>query len=187
MIQAIITDFDGTLVDTFEANFKAYQQAFKDVGRELTREQYKCFFGQRFDDFMRSINVCEESIRHKIRDLKKEYYPSCFGLIKPNTSLLLFIEKFHSFGGKTAIASTASEDNLNNAISYLGFRDSFDVVMSGNNVLKGKPDPEIYLKTIEALGVDNKDTLVFEDSEIGLEAANRSGVHCILIGKEWFE
>ena len=53
MIKAIITDFDGTLVDTFEANLRAYQQAFADQGLSLTSDTYRECFGYRFERFMR--------------------------------------------------------------------------------------------------------------------------------------
>lgn len=54
-VKLLITDFDGTLVDTFEANFLAYQKAFSDCGLQLSEKQYKECFGFRFDDFMSHV------------------------------------------------------------------------------------------------------------------------------------
>lgn len=70
-IKAIITDFDGTLVDTFEANFLAYHEAFKSVGKELTEIEYRKCFGLRFDDFMREMNVKDKDIQMIIKEKKR--------------------------------------------------------------------------------------------------------------------
>ena len=78
MIKAIITDFDGTLVDTFEANLRAYQQAFYACGITLTAERYRACFGLRFDAFMNSMSVVDSQTACKIKELKKEFYPQFF-------------------------------------------------------------------------------------------------------------
>ena len=74
MIRAIISDFDGTLVDTFEANYRAYQKAFAAVGLELTAERYRECFGYRYDRFMQEMGVQDKNIANTIKELKKEYY-----------------------------------------------------------------------------------------------------------------
>ena len=175
MIKAIISDFDGTLVDTFEANLKAYQDAFKVVGIKLTKDQYRKCFGMRFDDFMHEMNINDDDKRYKIKDLKKDYYPTHFNLLKPNIGLISLIETFHTYGCKTAIASTARKENLMNAIKYLGIEDNFDLIFSGIDVKQGKPSPEIYIKTMKTLDVKPEETLIFEDSEVGYQAAKASG------------
>ena len=72
MIKAIITDFDGTLVDTFEANLKAYQEAFVSVGLSLTSDDYKKCYGFRFDRFMQAMNITDIQTIEQIKELKKE-------------------------------------------------------------------------------------------------------------------
>ena len=108
MIRAIITDFDGTLVDTFEANYTAYNLAFKryyyEIGYGLTREQYKACFGLRFDAFMDYMKVEDEILRKKIKKEKARVYPMCFKSLKPNLTLIDFIRKIKATGVKIAIA-----------------------------------------------------------------------------------
>lgn len=186
MIKAIITDFDGTLVDTFEANLHAYQKAFKEVGLKLTAQRYRECFGYRYDRFMQEMGVTDKTIADSIKELKKQYYPEFFDRLKPNTTLINLIEGIKAMGGKTAIASTARKENLMNAISYLGIGHHFDLIFAGVDVKKGKPDPEIYLKSMVALGVKPEDTLIFEDSDIGIEAAIASGARYIRVTPEWF-
>lgn len=175
MIKAIITDFDGTLVDTFEANLRAYQKAFNDVGLNLTVEKYHECFGYRFEHFMTAVEITDENTAHAIKEAKKKYYPEYFEFFKSNTALIELIRSFRDMGGKTAIASTARKENLMNAVNYLGIADIFDLIYGGVDVKEGKPSPEIYLKSMEVLGVTSEETLIFEDSEVGIEAARRSG------------
>lgn len=181
MIKAIITDFDGTLVDTFEANLRAYQDAFHQVGLTLTAEKYRECFGYRFDKFMMAMAVYDDSLSKKIKEIKKNVYPKYFTYLRSNNSLIRLIETFHQMHGKTAIASTAQKDNLMNVVAYLGIEKHFDLIYSGIDVKQGKPSPEIYLKAMDALEVTPKETLVFEDSQVGIEAAKISGAQYMIV------
>ena len=187
MISAIITDFDGTLVDTFEANFRAYQKAFNGVGLNLTAEKYRLCFGYRFERFMAAVGITDERNWNYIREAKKEYYPLYFDYLKPNKALIELIDDFHRMGGKTAIASTARKENLMNVVTHLGVGEIFDLIYAGVDVKQGKPSPEIYLKSMEALGVNPDETLIFEDSEVGIEAAKASGANYMIITPEQFK
>ena len=186
MIRAIITDFDGTLADTFEANLRAYQKAFLDVGITLTEERYRQCFGYRFDRFMTAMAINDAKTAHAIREAKAKYYPTYFNHLRPNRALISLIGTFHAMGGKTAIASTARKENLSNAIAFLGLNASFDLVYAGVDVKQGKPSPEIYIKTMEALSVEPRETLIFEDSKVGIEAAKASGANLMIVTPEQF-
>jgi len=183
MIDTIITDFDGTLVDTFEANFRAYQKAFAENGIQLTEEKYRQCFGFRYDRFMQEMGVTDDNISNAIREAKKHYYPDYFQYLKPNTALIELIAGFKAMGGKTAIASTARKENLMNVLNYLGIADHFNLIYAGSDVKEGKPSPEIYIKAMLALNSKPESTLIFEDSEVGIKAAIASGAKLIQISK----
>ena len=187
MIKAIVTDFDGTLVDTFEANLRAYQKAFNDVDINLTSEKYRECFGYRFERFMIAMSVQDDKTANYIREAKKEYYPTYFEYLRPNTALISLIEGFHNMGGKTAIASTARKENLMNVVNYLGLADKFDLIFAGVDVKQGKPSPEIYVKTMAALDVSPVETLIFEDSQVGIDAAKASGANLMIVTSEQFK
>ncbi len=191
MIKAIITDFDGTLVHTFEANYTAYQIAFRryfnEIGFELSKEQYRACFGLRFDAFMEAVNIYDASIRNKIKIEKARVYPMCFNSLKPNNILISFIRKAKSSGVKTAIASTAQRNNLMNVLTYLGMVDLFDIIIAGDAVKQGKPNPEIYITSMYQLGVTPEETLIFEDSEVGMMAAEKSCANVIKITEDYFK
>lgn len=187
MINAIITDFDGTLVDTFEANLRAYQKAFNDVGLNLSAEKYRQCFGYRFERFMTAMGIHDDSKANIIREAKKEYYPQYFEFLKPNAALIELIFSFHAMGRKTAIASTARKENLMNVVKYLGIEEIFDLIFAGIDVKQGKPSPEIYLKAMDALGVKANETIIFEDSEVGIEAAKASRANYMVVSPEQFK
>lgn len=191
MIKAIITDFDGTLVNTFEANYTAYMLAFKryyyEIGFELTKEQYKSCFGLRFDAFMDSVGIKDASIRNKIKNEKARVYPMCFNSLKINDTLVTFIRAAKNSGIKTAIASTAQKKNLMNVLNHLALTDLFDLIIAGDAVKEGKPHPEIYLTSMSLLEVSPQETLIFEDSEVGQQAAELSGANVMKITEYYFE
>ena len=90
-------------------------------------------------------------------------------------------------GGKTAIASTARKENLMNAVNYLNLASIFDLIYAGVDVKQGKPSPEIYLKTMDALGVKPNEVLIFEDSQVGIEAARASRAHVLVVTQKDFK
>lgn len=186
MIRAIITDFDGTLVDTFEANYTAYRMAFQRYGLEISREQYQSCFGLRFDAFMDAMMIVDASLRKAIKEEKAHVYPQCFSHLEPNITLISFIRKAKAAGVKTAIASTAQQGNLMNVLQHLQLDGLFDMIIAGDAVKEGKPNPEIYLTSMSLLGVNPSETLIFEDSEVGLLSAERSGANVIKITKDYY-
>lgn len=185
-IKLLISDFDGTLVNTFQANLAAYQDAFKECEYDLTAEQYRECFGYRFDKFMDYMGIYDIKTRKRIKEIKGEVYPQYFNLLKVNTSLLEFIKSFKACGGKTAVASTARRKNLMNALNYIDATDYFDLILAGEDVINGKPNPEIYLNVLSFFNMKPEEALIFEDSEIGIEAAKKAGISFIEVNKSFY-
>lgn len=185
-IKLLISDFDGTLVNTFEANYSAYQKAFSECGLNLSIETYQQCFGLRYDDFMKETNIIEKDLQKKIRQLKGKYYPLFFDKLMPNHPLISFIRSFKESGGHTALASTARKSNLINALKYLQLEEAFDFILAGEDVSKGKPNPEIYQKILNHYRVPAHEALVFEDSNVGIEAAQQAGINYIIINSQFY-
>ena len=180
-IKAIITDFDGTLVNTFLANLLAYKEAFKKFGYELTKTQYKQCYGLRYDDFCDKMKIKQED-RKPIKNFKKKIYPSFFRHTTLNVNLFDFICHLKkSCGIKTCIASTATKENLYGLLKYFNIEKYFDIIITGENVAHGKPNPEVYNKALTLLDCEPDEALVFEDSDIGCEAAEGAEINYIKI------
>lgn len=183
MIKYFITDFDGTLVDTRSANIKAYSEAFRVHGYEFNEYIYKNAFGLKFDDMCDVLNV-PTKYRQQIKQTKADVYPQYFELIKVNTPLLHFLTS--NIDGKLAIASTASSTNLHNVLNHFDIANKFDVIVTGDDVIHGKPNPEVYNVVKQKLGItDNSEVLVFEDSDVGIQSAQVAGLYNIIKVNEY--
>jgi HAD superfamily hydrolase (TIGR01509 family) len=136
---------------------------------------------------MRQMGILDDDLMAFIKKDKAQVYPQCFDSLVPNTTLIAFICKMRQTGVKTAIASTAQKENLMNVLDYLHLTDIFDEIIAGTGVKKGKPDPEIYLKAMEILEVQPEETLIFEDTEVGILAAEASGACYLRIKSHFFE
>lgn len=113
---------------------------------------------------------------------KERDYQGSFKLhLKLIAGLEDFLEKTKEQNVKMAIASAAIPFNIDFVLDNLHVRHYFDAVISADDVKTSKPHPETFLKAAEALGVDPKDCLVFEDAPKGVEAAKNAGIKCVVL------
>ena len=183
-IKLILLDFDGTLADTRRANTLAYVATLREAGYTLTEEEYAArYFGMRCDEFLTRIGIADPAERERLRLRKIALYPTFFDTVRLNR-----------------IVSTGSRANIDNAMRHLGIagpqavrrletpdedtsrkgerlpeENAVDGILSGADVARSKPAPDCFLEAMRREGCTPRETLIFEDSEIGLEAARRSG------------
>ncbi|MFI3319696.1 MAG: HAD family phosphatase [Rikenellaceae bacterium] len=178
----LLIDFDGTLVDTRQANYRAYRDALNEVKIHLDEEVYlREFFGLRCGDFLRKMGLTDSYEIDRLRRRKIEIYPEHFNTVKVNEWLWGFIQDFRKNGGKAWIVSTGQTVNINNVMKHFNLEDAFDGVITGADVIDSKPSPECFLKAMAAEGVTPQETLIFEDSVFGLEAAHKSGAQYVKV------
>lgn len=182
MVKLLLLDFDGTLADTRQANALGYIGALAEEGYSLDEKTYfENYFGMRCDEFLTRLGFSSPEDRRRIRHRKIRLYPSHFDTVKLNEPLMKFVNDFRSHGGKVFVVSTGHIDNITNVMRHLGICDCFDRIISGDDVTHPKPHPECFVKAMEMAGATPSETLIFEDSEIGLEAARRSGAGVIRV------
>ena len=175
-IKLILLDFDGTLANTGRANAMAYIDALREEGIELSMEEYRHkYFGVRCNEFMRGLGIDNPDDVARIRRRKIEIYPTHFDKITLNRPLWDFVQAFRRNGGKAWVVSTGHPDNLRNAMTHLGIADGFDGMLSADDVVHSKPAPDCFLKAMRMCGATPAETLIFEDSAVGLQAAAASG------------
>lgn len=181
-LKLILLDFDGTLADTREANASAYVAALKEVGYELSKEDYlNRYFGMRCPEFLRDIGFRDPEQIDRIRRRKIELYPTFFSTVRLNEPLWAFCRQFRRAGGRLWIVSTGQADNIRNAMRYLRLEQEVDGVLTGDDVAHNKPEPDAFLKVMETEGCRPEETLIFEDSAVGIEAARRSGAPYVVV------
>ena len=186
-IRLILLDFDGTLVDTRLANARAYVAALAEAGYPLGEEEYLArYFGMRCDEFLRTYGIDDAAERERLRLRKIALYPAFFGSVRLNRPLWDFCCRFREQGGRVWIVSTGSRDNIRNVMRHLGLggpdtpeaecpAGRVDGLLAGCDIARSKPAPDCFLEAMRREGVSPGETLIFEDSVVGLEAARRSG------------
>ena len=181
-IKLILLDFDGTLADTRRANGEAYIEALSEVGITLSIEEYTAkYFGMRCREFLRDVGIENDDDARKLRRRKVEIYPNYFDSVSLNTPLWQWCQMMRTNGTKVWIVSTGHIDNITNVMRHLNIIDGIDGIISGDDVTLPKPNPECFLQAMERVGVTPRETIIFEDSAMGLEAAERSGAAYVKI------
>lgn len=172
-----ITDFDGTLVDTREANYLSYKEVFKKIyDYELKPEDYYDNFGLRINELLEKLGLDVDKMS-EVKKMKARVYKKYFDKIDVNLSLFTALYYRKQLGHIVALATTASKKNVENVLNYFEINDLFDYIITGENVKNCKPDPEVYNKVIENYPFVNSDNIhIFEDSDVGLLAAHHSNV-----------
>ncbi len=181
-IKLLLIDFDGTLVNTKQANYRAYRDVLKEVNFELDEEQYlNEYFGMRCGEFMRKLGFTDSYEIDRMRRRKIEIYPNHFNTVVINQPLWDFAQSFRNNGGKVWIVSTGQTINIENVMNYLNLGESIDGVLTGADVKNSKPSPECFIKAMTREGVSPEETLIFEDSVVGLTAAKESKANYIKV------
>lgn len=182
--EAFLFDLNGTMVDDMRYHIKALHRLLNDLGANITLEQMKqeCY-GKNQEIFERIFpGQFSEAEKDKLGFEKEKQYQKEF---KPDLKLIegldVFLKKAHESGIKTAVGTAAILFNVDFVLDGLDIRKYIDAIVSADDVRFSKPHPETYLKCAEALTVDSKDCLVFEDSPKGAESALNAGMDCIVI------
>ena len=188
--KAFIFDLDGVIVDTAKYHFLAWQKLASQLGIEFTpehNEQLKGVSRVRSLDIILGIGNYEASQEDKNKWLiqKNEDYLSYLvdmdeSEILPGViPVLQFLKQ-----NNQAIALGSASKNARPILEKTGIIDYFDAIVDGNDVSNAKPDPEVFLNAAKALSIANEDSIVFEDSVAGVQAANIAKMTSIGIGEE---
>ena len=181
-IKLILLDFDGTLADTRRANGEAYIQALSEVGIDISFAEYADkYFGMRCMEFLHDVGIKDEEAARQLRRRKVELYPNYFSSVTLNKPLWEWCMMMRSMGTKVMIVSTGHIDNITNVMRHLNITEGIDGIISGDDVTQPKPNPECFILAMEREGVTPRETIIFEDSAMGLEAAKRSGAAYVKI------
>ena len=174
-MKLVIVDLDGTLFDTKDVNYHAYKEAIAPYGYDMDYKYY-CEFcnGRHYLDFLPQITTIDKDILTAMHKAKKEAYKNHLDKAVVNQGLVDIVRKMKS-EYKTAVVTTASKRNCYDILQQFDLIDLFDLILTHDDIEKSKPDPEGFLKAMKHFDAQPKDTIIFEDSAVGLEAAERSG------------
>ncbi len=180
--KAILFDFDGVIGKTMEDNYRAWKNAFAKHNIVVTKKEYFLLEGMNVKNvalYFLKKNRCSQKLLKKIIDEKEKYYRNHnkFRLYSGVKKIISYLQKkkyllgLVTGGERTRIMRTLRDNKLN----------IFDVVITGDEIRKCKPDPEPYLTAAKKLKTMPSQCLVVENAPLGIESAQRAGIHSIAV------
>lgn len=184
MPHAVIFDMDGVLVDSMHIHWLAWREAFRAYGIEITREAFEKTPGMTARPVIRLLgnreftNAEMDDLTTKQRETAEDLLQKEYTVINGAPEL---IKSLDEAGWPMAIATSGPLVNLNMALAKVPEARRIKTFVTLEDVTHGKPDPEVFLKAAERLGVPVAECVVIEDSKAGLEAAKRGGFKAVAL------
>ena len=181
--RAILFDMDGVLIDSEPVHEEAIVALTGEMGRKLTDKDLlfsfkgapeKSMAAKLMEIFPENTKTAEELIGRKV-----DLYADLFPAVKLIDGAKEFVEKSHAAGRKHALVTSASRSTQELTFETFGFGPFFDDIVTGEDIKRGKPDPEPYLIAAEKLGVKPEECVVIEDSINGVKSGHAAG--CVVI------
>jgi len=184
MLNAVIFDMDGVIVDSEPLHHKAYKKMFADFEIEVSDALFETFTGEA------TLAICQKICENfkldvppeKLVQRKREYFNRLFDedkeleLIEGVSDL---IEEYHNAGLTLVLASSASMQNIYRIFKRFDLDRYFIAKLSGADLKASKPHPEIFIKATQASGFAKEHCFVIEDSTNGIKAAKAAGLFCV--------
>lgn len=183
MLQLIIFDYDGLMVDSEELAYLADHELLSSLGVHLDREYFNRFLGIPVIDTLKDY-VGKYSLDVEIDALllrREELMLRLEKNLKPMKGLFELLHYLHSSGIRMAIASSGKKNYVLRGLHQFGIKDAFEAVVCSDEVERGKPFPDLVLEALQQTGTDPGHACMLEDSLHGAEAARRAGVFCIVV------
>jgi HAD superfamily hydrolase (TIGR01509 family) len=183
MLQALIFDLDGVVVDSHPAHLCAWKTLLASLGKLVPNHDLQFVLeGQKREDILRHFlgELTDEQLEAYGARKETLFKDAASGLQAVN-GVLEFLDQVEGEGLPIALASSASRNRVEYTLEQLGLTGRFRVVVTGSDVVKGKPDPALFHAAADGMGVEPSGILVCEDAVNGVEAAKTAGMRCLAI------
>ncbi len=183
-MRGALWDMDGTLVDTADLHFAAWRATCLANGRDLTRPEFFATFGRRNEETIpilfgdRFVGPAAEALAMRKEELYREAALAGVDLLRGGRALL---DRFAATGWLQAIGSSAPRLNVAQILRQTATTGIFAAVVAGEDVARGKPHPDVFLRGAALLGLRPEDCVVFEDAPAGVAAAKAAGMKCVAV------
>ena len=187
-IKACLFDLDGVIVDTAVYHFQAWRRLANELGFDFTEHQNEQLKGisrmESLELILKWGNVAlTEAEKLAWATRKNDWYLDLVKLMTPKEVLpgvAKFLTDLRKADIKIALGSASKNSKL--ILERINMLDYFDAIIDGNNITKGKPDPQVFLMGAEATGTLPSECVVFEDAVAGIQAAKAGGMKAIGVG-----
>lgn len=191
LIDALIFDFDGVIIDTETPDYETWQEVFESHGVALERSLWARFIGggrDTFDVLQHLEDLAGTRVdREAVRQGKRERYLALIDASPLLPGVVDYIGEARRLGMKLGVASSSSVGWVTRHLSARHLLEEFDSVVGRDDVTAVKPDPELYRVAVSHLGTRAENALAIEDSANGLTAAKRAGLFCVAVANPMTE
>jgi HAD superfamily hydrolase (TIGR01509 family) len=185
LIQAVVFDFDGTILDSESTVYGVARELFAEHGAELPLEVWAECVG-RAAGYFDPITYLEERTgrtldRDALNRLRRERFTERIHTVGALPGVEDALRSAHAEGLRLGVASSGSREWVEGQLARLELRRFFNCVLTADDVEHAKPAPDLYLRAVECLGVAPSDAVAIEDSPNGALAAHRAGLYCVVV------
>ncbi|MEK6247744.1 MAG: HAD family phosphatase [Planctomycetales bacterium] len=182
---AVIFDIDGVLIDSYQAHQESWQRIARKHGHEMTDDQFAATFGQTSREIIRQLWATASLTDQSVAEIDDEKEAAFREIIADNYPIMPgareLINMLHAAGFSLAVGSSGPPENVQLTLDRLNRENKITAAVSGDDVQRGKPDPEVFQIAARRLQVPPSACAVIEDAAVGIAAANAAGMLSIAL------
>ena len=189
-LKAILFDHDGTLVDSAVTHFELWKTVLEKHNVELAEQGYKDFHSgtptPRNAEILvekYALTITPQTLAEEKEKLTHEFFTNNTFPLMPDS--IDTIQHFHKMGLKLGVVTGAGRFGVESTLQGHQLTEYFDVITTGEDVIKSKPDPAVYLLAMERLGVEPDECVAIEDTENGIRSAIAAGMVCCAVKNDY--
>jgi len=186
MIEALVFDFDGLILETEQLDFQVWKELYKSYNVELSLNDFSRCIGAGRDHFFNPHSDLETKLGHPVnwdeenpKRSKRVYELVLQQPVLPGVKT--YLEDAKKLGIRVGLASSSPHDWVDGHLTRLGLIEYFETIKCADDVQETKPDPSLYLEALRVLNTQPQKAIALEDSQNGVTAAKNAGMLCVAV------
>lgn len=180
-----IFDWDGVIIDSARLHEASWHRLGAELGKTIAPRSFLRGFGMKSAQIIEQIHrwaTAPEEIA-RLTERKEALYREFVrqSEIAPLPGVATWLERLRAAGVPCAVASSTHRENIRVVLARLGLEEAFQAIVSAEDVVQGKPHPEVFAKAAARLGLTNDHCVVFEDAHVGIAAAHAAGMRVVAV------
>ena len=180
-----IFDWDGVIIDSAALHEQSWHRLARELGTTIAPQSFIRGFGMKSARIIEEIHGWSHDPAEiaRLTNRKEALYREIVaqGEIAPLPGVVEWLARLREAGVPSAVASSTHRLNIDAVLARIGLQDAFRAIVSAEDVVHGKPNPEVFLKAAEKLELSAARCVVFEDAHVGIEAAHAAGMKVVAV------